>query len=568
MQLSQVKPDMESIREQLQATLVNYSAWRDLLPSGTGSALTDWISAVGAQDQYAIEHAFRESFRTARLDSSVLAQAILLGVRLPRKLSCSTTVSFSKTTTDIVTIPPYTQFTTNNSVLFNREAITVYGTTAVTASLFEGEIRVQNLIGNGTDYQLFVSADDRFTVSDIDVNVQLNDVTIPRSIRGLWTLANLSGVQDTTTPTGQLLLTFGSVDYGSVPQTSDRLKITYAVTRGELGQNAGLANENVQCNDFRQVSGVALTALTGGGDEKSPEFFRRVGPQLFAAKGGATTEDEYSAVAASYPGVLDALALGQRNVAPGDVRWMNMVQMSILTATPWTGAQWDIFDKWFRARSMYPVRLYRRDPVPRTVDITATVFCQGRGDLVNVKARVTQQIQKLFAARSGIIDSNIYLNDIHAAIKGSDNTVEYAELATPATDILVSAAAPDVLTLTAVAGNLPPGQYSYAVTTITAQGESLATNFTSIVLTTTGGVKIDWEPVQTGINYSIYGRTPLTLGLIGNTPSTEFTDNAATVPATSVPLVNGLGHVYPKLGILTLTLKYTDRSFYNLGSLR
>lgn len=568
MQLSTVQPDFESIRTQLEATLTNYSAWRDLLPSGTGAALTDWIAAVGANDQYAIEHAFRESFRTARLDSSVLAQAILLGVRLGRKRSCSAQITLRKITGDSVTIPPFTQFNANDSLLFNREAITITGDIPVKVSLYEGEVRVQNLVGNGADYQLFVSADDRFTVSEVDVRVTLNDVLIPRATRGLWKLANSKGVQDTTTPTGQMLLTFGSADYGSVPQTSDRLKIVYAVTRGELGQNAGLVGENVQCNAFRQVMGVAVTALTGGGNEKSPEFFRKLGPQLFAAQGGATTEGEYRAVAASYPGVIDALALGQRNVAPGDVRWMNMVQMCLLTSTPWTGAQWDTFERWFRDRSMYPVRLYRRDPTARVVDVRATVFCQGRGDLTAIRSKVTAQITRLFAAREGIIDSNIYLSDIQAAIKGSDSAIEYAELDTPTLDVLVRADSPDKLTLTAVPGTLPAGQYSYGVTTVTPQGESLATNFTSIRLTAPGGVAISWDSVQAGTSYNIYGRTPISLGLLANVVSAAYTDNGSAVASSASPLVNGAGHVYPSLGALELTVKYTDRAFYNLGSLR
>jgi hypothetical protein len=112
MQLSLVRPDFSSIRTQLEATLSNYSAWRDTLPTGTGRTLTDWIAAVGANDQYAIEHAFRESFRTARLDSSIFAQALLLGVRLMRKRPCYARVSLQKVTTDTITIPAYTQFST------------------------------------------------------------------------------------------------------------------------------------------------------------------------------------------------------------------------------------------------------------------------------------------------------------------------------------------------------------------------------------------------------------------------------------------------------------------------
>lgn len=568
-QLSLVQPDFQSIRDQLEATLNNYSAWRDLLPSGTGRALTDWIAAVGANDQYAIEHAYRESFRTARLDSSILAQAILLGVRLGRKSPCSTTVIFSKLTTDTITIPPYTQFTATGGMLFNRTAITLNATLPTTAQLYEGVVRSNDITGTGTPFQLFVSGDDKFTVSDEDVEVRLNDVIIPRTTRGLWLLNGKNGVQDTTTATGQLLLTFGGDVYGSVPQTSDRLSIRYTVTRGTLGQNSGIVGDNVVCNDFRVVTGVASAALTGGGDEKLPVFYRKLGPQLFAARDGATTEEEYNAVAAEYPGVVDARVLGQRNVAPADVRWMNMVQVSLLTGTSWTGPQWDDFDRWFRARSIYPVRLYRRDPIPVPINIDATVYCQGRADLATVKSTIESQLRKLFQARPGIIDSNIYLSDIHAAIKGSDSAVEYADINAPTTDTMIRVDSPTI-TLSTGSGTLNAGQYSYGVTAVTAQGETLVTNFTSMVVDSGQGIRVTWTPVQMAISYNVYGRSALVLGLLASVPAPALTflDDGSIVPVTGLPLVNGGGHRYPLLGLMNIQVLYTNRNFYDLGNLR
>lgn len=570
MQLSLVQPDFESIRTQLEATLGNYSAWRDLLPTGTGRTLTDWIAAVGANDQYAIEHAFRESFRTARLDSSILAQAILLGVRLARKRPCNAKVTLSKVTSGTLTIPAFTPFTANNSVLFNRTAITLVDQTVVEATLYEGTVFSKTLNGDGTAYQMFVTEDDKFVVSDVDVSVKLNGVELGRTTRGLWRYENTQGYQDTTTPTGQMLITFGGEGYGSTPEASDSITINYVTTRGTLGQNAALVGENIVCTTYREVTGVAQTGLSGGGDEKQTVFYRKLGPQLFAAREGATTEEEYSAVAASYPGVIDAKILGQRNIAPADVRWMNLVQVSLLTATPWSGPQWDVFDEWFRSRSMYPVRLYRKDPVPVVIDVAAKVFCQGRADLAAVKATIEAQIRKLFEPRPGLIDNNIYLSDIHAAIKGSESAVEYADLDLPTTDVIVAVRAPTPITLTSIAGTLPAGQYSFAVTAVTPLGETLATNFTSIVVTAGKGVKIDWPSVDQATSYNIYGRTPLNLGLIGSVPAgtLTFTDTGSAVPVTGLPLVNGAGHRYPKLGNLTVTTQYTNRNFYNLGSLR
>lgn len=566
-QLSTVHPDVDSIRQQLELTLSSYEAWRDLLPIGTGRALTDWIAAVGANDQYAIEHAFRENFRTARLDSSILAQAILLGVRLSRKRPCSVEVTLSKVPSGTLTLPAFTQFSSTNGSLFNREAITLVDQTPVNVTLYEGVVRTVETNGDGSTYQLFVTRDDAFTVSEDDVKVEMNDVVLPRTLRGLWHLSNQQGYMDSTSPSGQLLLTFGGDGYGTTPQPSDTLRLTYAVTAGAAGSNANAIGDSVTCIDHREVSGFATSGLSGGGNEKGPTFYRKVGPQLFAAGDGATTKDQYSAVVASYPGVVDAIVLGQRDVAPADVRWMNMVQVSALTETTWDGPAWDAFVEWFSQRSIFPVRLYRRDPQPVVVNISAKVHCQGRADLNLVKATVEAQLTKLFTPRPGFIDSNVYLSDIDAAIRGSDSAIEFITIGSPTTDVLVHVAAPKT-TLTAVAGTLPAGQYSYAVTAVTPEGETLATNFKSVVLNSAGGVQITWEPVPLATQYKVYGRTPLSMGQLAVTSGLTFTDSSLTTPTTGLPLINNGGHWYCKLGTLDIECLYTSRAFYNLGNLR
>lgn len=574
-QLSLVKPDFVSIRAQLEATISSYTSWRDLLPTGTGRTITDWISAVGANDQYAIEHAFREGFRTARLDSSILAQAILLGVRLDRKTPCAVKVRMSVLTGSYV-IPAYTQFTGGSGMLFNRNSITVT-TTPTEFNLYEGRVVSRQQQGDGSAYQMFVTEDNQYSVSNDDVMVSVNNVLLTRTIQGLWRRQDVEGYQDTTTATGQMLLTFGGENYGTQPQTSDVIDIKYAITRGSSGQNAAAIGQKVQISGFSGLNAVCTTGLSGGGKERNPTFYRKLGGQLFAAKDGATTQDEYSAVASSYPGVIDGKVLGQRDIAPGDVRWMNMVQVSLLTSTAWSGAQWDTFVKWFQQRSIFPVRLYRKDPVAQVVDVNLVVYCQGRADLAAVEAIARAQITKLFEPRPGIIDNSIYLSDIHAAVRGGESAVEYVDVNLPLFDVIVSATSPSVLRLSLQAGTtgpgvdtrLPAGQYTYGVTAVTPSGETLATNFTSIVANADNSVRVEWDAVPMATSYKIYGRNGVAVGLIGTTTGLYFNDpGLGTVPSTVVPQVNSSGHRYPKLGVLTVSAAYTDRSFYNLGSLK
>lgn len=574
--LSTIKPDFEDIRSQLQSALGNYSSWIDLLPTGTGQTLTDFVAGVGAQDQFAIEHAFRESFRTARLDSSIYAQAILLGVRLGRKSPSSVSVSLARSdTTASLTIPAFTAFSCSSSTLFNREAITfAIGAPTAAATLYEGVITQINLGSDGAAWQLFVSTEIGSVVSDIDVVVKLNNIPLPIYTRALWHAQGSSGVQDSTTPTGQLMLTFGNSTFGTQPGTNDQISIMYAVTKGTSGQDASISGRKVTVLGYSGVTGTATTALSGGGDEKAAVFYRKLSPQLFSAgEKTATTADEYAAVANSYPGVLDAKVFGQRSMAPSDPRWMNLHQVTLLTDSVWTGAQWDTFVAWYQIRTMYPSRFFRKDAVARPFSLTLTLHCQGRADLEAVKALAVSAVSALFNPRPGIIDSNVYRSDIYTEAKNSSDTIEYLSLDNLDTDIIVGVSAPATLTLTdngVGTGTLTAGQYQYAVTAVTSQGETLASNWTSVVISVDGSsATIAWDPLPNALSYNVYGRS-IALGKITNVTGIlgTYTDTGAITPVEGTPILNSAGHFYPQLTSLTINPVYTNRSFYDIGELK
>ena len=565
--LTITQPDYETIRAALQTSLSSKNTWRDLLPSSTGQTLTDWIAAVGATDQYAIQHAFREAFRTARLDSSILAQAIMLGVRLGRKTPSSVGVTLTKATTDVVTIPAFTQFTSSSGLLFNREAITLHGAATVNATLYEGEIITQVVTSDGNPYQLFVSADDGFKISDSDVEVRINNIKMPLTQRGLWRYKNQSGVADSTSPTGQLILTFGSEEFGTMPSTGDNVEIKYALTSGALGQTAAILGDSIVVADYPVVKLVATTGLAGGAEEKSSLFYRKLSPQLFSGETSATAKDEFSAKANDYPGVFDAKVVGQRELAPGDPRWMNLVQVTLLTDHLWSGAEWGEFTKWYQARTTYPVRFHRRDPLAVPVNIAMKIFCQPRADLAAVKAKAETAVQRLFLLRPGLLDSNLFMSDIYAAARSSDAAIEYVQMLAPTDNVIVGVSSPAPLVLSAAGGTLPAGQYSYGVTCVTSTGETLATNFKSLVIAG-GGVTISWDPVQLAQSYNVYGRDAVTLGLLGNTTGHTFTDNGSATPVSGLPIVTGAGHRYPSLGVLAVDVQFTSREFYDLGNIR
>lgn len=243
-ELSTVRPDFPSLVEQLQAYVGTDTNWKDLLTSGTGQTLVEMIAGIGALDQYAIESAYRESFLdTARRDSSVYAIATMLGVRLNRKLPCSCRVKLTRpASASSLTIPPYLNIAVGNTLLFNRDAIVFDpNVTEVTAVFHEGTLKTTELTSSGTDFERFKSSEAGFVVSDADVWVTVNDVSVAKIKGTLWNYRNYNVVLDTTDRDGSLVLSFGNRDYGLRPTTGSQVKITYAVTGGADASNVNLA---------------------------------------------------------------------------------------------------------------------------------------------------------------------------------------------------------------------------------------------------------------------------------------------------------------------------------------
>jgi hypothetical protein len=569
--LSRVHPDYAQVKAQLQLALQNKDTWQDLLDTATGDAIISFIAGVGDYDQFSIEQGFKEGFfDTARKDSSIYAGSRHLGVRLSRKLPASLTVTLTRPTpwTATYAIPALEAFNIQGAQLFNRDPIVFgVGVGSVPVQLHEGYVISSARLSDGSDFQMFLSPETSFNVSDEDVIVSVGSLTVEVLKQGLWHAKNLEGVQDTTWPDGRLLLTFGNDIYGTKPATNDTVTIQYAITQGVNGNNAALAGKTITYSADPDVQGPATTGLANGSDEKPTIFYKKFSPLLFAADGGATKEEEWRAVAVQYPGVYDAEVIGQHKLSPSDLRYMNLTRVSLLTDTPMSALQWDEFSEWYKQRIMFPVRFYREDPVPAIVNIEADIYCTNQADLTEVQLLAIDAVQELFVPRPGILGANLYISDIITAIKNSHSTIDYVNLRLPTTNIYTHFdPAPQMDISIPITGvGLAPGHYSYSLVYITPIGETLASNFKSTDVTVgmvSGTIQLDWELIPGVLGYKIYGRTyPGSIGLLATLGPTVDTwqDDGTAVTGTAPPTVESIGVHYVELGTLALNMDYADR---------
>ncbi len=569
MELSVIKPDFKSLVEQLTIALSKKSAWKDRVTSSTGQTLIEMLSAIGAYSQYTIESSYQEVWpESAKNKGSLYAAASFLGVRFNRKLPASVAVRLHATTTRI--IPAYTQFTGAGTYWFNRDPLRVT-TESKEFTLYQGKVMNTSVQGLGTSFQAFVTQESDFAVSDIDMFVSINDEAIPASQSGLWSYRDRHGCQHFTLPDGRAIVMFGNETYGSIPQINDNVEIFYVVTLGADGNNIATLGKAFGQELEPTVTGTGASQSSGGADQTDPFVYKNLSPSLFGAFDAAVTPDQYKAMPIQYPGVLDAVVTSQREMNPNALTLMNTIRVSLLTNATLNTGQWNDFVSWYQDHSQFTPKIIRYEPQAFGVDLYLEVYCKNLANLVDVKANVEKSIEALFEPRRGILGLDVYRSDIDAAIRAADSNVEFAIIRAPTTDVLLNAYNVDYPTLTPVLGSLPPGTYEYAITVVSSLGgETAPANWSSIVTTSTGGVRVKWEPVLNALQYKVWGRIVGKSGNYGllatvSNLTYEFLDTGGVNPTGKVPLVSTVNVYYPRIAYLQIHTMYTDRESMEYG---
>lgn len=570
-QLSNIAPDFDDLVTQLTVQLQTKNSWKDRLTTSTGQTLVEFFAAIGAYSQYSIESAFQESYpESAKNNNSLYAAANFLGVRFNRKLPASVQVSMSSPIP--VTVPVNSQFNGAGTYWFNREALSL-SPVPTTVTLHQGQLIRNQMFGLGTDFQAFVSPEKEFVVSDVDVFVTINSISVETIREGLWTRQSLDGVQQFTLPSGQLIVLFGNQVYGSRPAPTDLCEILYVVTLGADGANVPTLNKRFSLETNPDITGLGTSQASGGGNQANPLVYKNVTPALFGSFNASVTASQYKKLPLLYPGVIDGFTLAQREVNPRALTFMNVVKVVLLTQTPWTDPDWAAFEEWFLNSTMYSTRIIREDPVPSPVTVTATIRCKNLANLGQVQLNVQNALDRLFEPRQGIIGLDIYRSDIIDAILESDSNIDHVILDSPANDLVLyslNVAAPTV-TVFPSGGTLGPGQYDYGISLVSVLGgETAPANWTTVEIAsgTTNRIEVTWPSVPGVVDYKVWGRqTPGDLGLLATVPNNVFlyNDTGADTPTGTVPVQSTVSSYYPDLIAKNLTLVYTNRDLNPVG---
>lgn len=569
--LAPLTQDFSQFVTEFETYLVNQPTWKGQLTTMTSQTIIELIAAVGAFNQGRLTRAYEDAFsETAQSNDAIYAITQMQGLRMSRKLPASMTVNIVSAID--VTLNPLTQFTCSGQYYFNKEQINLVANSPLNIFLYQGQVQTFAMNGLGSERQTFMSEEDSFTVSDQDVRVFVNNTLIDKSFGALWNYRNLPAYGDLTTNDGRLLIVFGNLQFGTVPQITDTVIIQYPVTTGADGSSQALLGRNISIDGLPEVTGTATSNPTGGGDEPPVETYKNLASGAFGTYESAVTKSQYLATVGVYPGIIDSVTQAQRDINPMALEWMNVMRVSGLTQTPWTQQQKAAYIDYLQKVTMYAVRFVWQDPIPVPRDVVLTAYCFNSAVLSKVKSDIILAIQTLFGPRPGLLMTNFYESDLDGIAKSAgQGAVSYVVVAAPTDPMIVTLPLSPVLTYEIIpgGGTLTELVYAYGISTISTSGEEgTPSNWVFPQVVGPGAVysiKLNWEPIANVQTYKLWGRKGGSIGLLATIPANTpppltFTDDGSIVPTGGPPnLIVSVPIRYNSLNSLVVNVAFAER---------
>jgi len=571
--LSDLTVDFDQFVNQFQTWLNSTQTWKGNLTVKTSATLIQLAASVGTFMQGRLNRVYEDAFpETAQSDDAVRSAVQMQGLRMARYLPAQMTATL--TSPFDVTLPVLTQFNCGGGYFFNRDVITLLANEPTAVTLFQGNIVQYVMYGLGTPLQAFLSEESDFTISDRDVQIQLNGTILPKTFGGLWNYDGLPGWADITLPDGRLCAQFGNLggqsgQFGTIPGQNDLVVVTYPITTGAAGNNLTTLNKSVSISGFSSITGTSTANPTGGANDTPIQAYKNVASGGFGTFSSAVTKSQYLATVATYPGIVDAVTQAQREINPQALKWMNVIRVAGLTTSPWTQQQKKDFTDYMQTVTMYAPYFLWVDPEEMPRDVSVDIFCFNSAVLNTVKTNAVNGLTQLFAPRPGLLMTNLYESDIEDVIKAANpGAVSYVIVNLPTGPMIVTAPQSPQITFTLLpgGGSLGPLVYAYSVSTILTTGEEGPPSNWTFPQIKTGlaayGIQLDWPAVANAANYKIWGRSAGGIGLLAEVPATTltFTDNGSITPSGDPPnTISELPIRYNSLNSLTVNVFYAER---------
>lgn len=466
--ISNVTPDFQVLYDSLQRKLEKKKTWVDMLPTSVGTTILDLFAGSHVSNQLYVDMSFREAFLpTAVRDSSIFAGTRMLGVHIARKTCSSCVAEIANHATRTKFIPPYSRFEVNGRSFFNREQYVVPpGTTISNVDLFSGQVKEKKFdLSTYSDLALkeFYLGEPGFVVSIADILVYTENSDTGNVV--IWEATDKAIFEhhgeetvyfDSTSRDGDVSLFFGDGENGKLLDSGSTLNVRYVATDGASGNN-GLPGIKIRVVGDSELKGETITSISGGADEKSALYYKMFAPNMFRTKRRAISGSDIRGTIMGYAGVADCSIMGQRDIAPSDPRWMNMIRVCVLPEEENTfgganpnpkSARWRAFVDWLQEHLHDAYEIQTWNPAKVYVQIRVKIAIQPSAKPSEIRVVAMENILKLFQKKPGLLGRRLSQSDVSNAVKKIEG-VDYVEVISPVEEIVL----PDTTHYTVLDGN-------------------------------------------------------------------------------------------------------------------
>lgn len=463
--LSMVEVDFNTLLFDLATELQARYTWNDLIVSGTGTTILDFIATIGTYNQFDIEMAYREAFlSTAIRDSSIYGIARMLGIQIQRKTMSvlNATVTYTGFTSPLQVLTNST-FTASNGLFFNPAPITILPNQTQTITLNEGILTQVVFPASSTPYFEYILGEPGFTIADGSITVIVQDnVTLVNTIwsptlESIWMLGPTDrNYIETTLENGDVSILFGDNTYGAMPSINTTIVVQYVST---VGNNGGVSfiNASVTYSGDKNLVGSITDYYGSGIDEKPSSYYKLYGSAMAKAKGRCVSKTDYIAVILNYIDVAGVSVQAQRDLFPNNPMWMNVIRVCILSSgsadtfggsnpNP-TSAKWAQFKTWLAPKQGAQIVIQTWNPTRVAIDINVDIALLQSADPGATNTAITANINTLFKKDMFSLGATVFLSDIAKACNITG--VDYININAPTTTYIP----PDVYTFAGL-GNL------------------------------------------------------------------------------------------------------------------
>jgi hypothetical protein len=431
--LSPIFPDYPGIFNALQAAILaddtagNPTGWNNLAQAGTGTTLLRFMASIGAFGQGSFARALQENYLdTARSPGGVFRSVRLQGVHIIRNRPGTAPVAITRTDNNLgpLSIPANQQWIIGGQSFYNPLPVVISSTGQTVNTTFNrGIVNFSVQTSDASARQVFnIGIPNAWDVSDIELWAVDSLGSIWSGTRiGLWKYGISDQVFfDSTLPDGTVECKFGDGTYGNIPPAGI-LTFYYVTLASQAVTSVGLAiGSNGSVSGYTAIC-VTTDIASANQDHPPPDFYKNIGPGGPASNQRAVTRDDYRYMALIYNGVIDAKFRGQAEFNPSDLRWANVIGVTLLTTTPWFENDWITFKQYFTTIGIATTNFVRMDPEPIPINLT-----------INIAIFQTASISAVYALAQSVVTNYFTLSNssLGFTFEKSDLILALAEEAT------------------------------------------------------------------------------------------------------------------------------------------